>query len=118
MTVTALLCYTLACWGLSFTLAYTKISFPFRNALSWWAGAEQIHLAGDWRVMPAIIRWAAKWLLALVECVACTGFWIGIATGAVGLHLGEIGSALAVPILGFYSLGTNAIIGRALRLID
>lgn len=108
--ILALLVYSLACFGLSFTLAYAKITLPMRA----WLAALQGETG----------RGFFWWLLAWMECIACTGWWIGLGAALVGWRFAilpftsSIGIAFWMIGLSFGSLAVNVLLGRFARLID
>ena len=82
-----LLLYTVASFGLAFVIGHSKISRPFRLLLG-----------------PTSDRQVVRhWLIMLLECPACLGFWFGLAY------------ALATDFMfGFPLRGWGAILGLAL----
>lgn len=80
---------TLACFGLAFAAGHAHISLAPR-------------------------RWLAKrgflgrWIVELVECPACLGFWLGL-----------VAPQQIVPrlVFGFFICGTSFILGRLTGLI-
>jgi len=88
-----LLIHTFAAFGIAFVIGYSKITYGIRVALDEGNGFSH-------------------WILSLMECPACLGFWIGFMTAqAKGL-----GWVISFAI-GFYTAGTNFVIGRATGLI-
>lgn len=97
--------YTFAAFGLCYVVGHAQISQRARE------------LAGD-----AIVREhdanhyctaaVMAWCLALIQCPACLGFWIGL---LVGLFHNDAPSPIA---LGFYTAGVNFILGKLTKLID
>jgi hypothetical protein len=126
--LTALICYTLVCWGLSFTLAYAKVTLPIREHLDMIAFKETVEEGGRvvHIVAPRWCRWIAAGILAWMECVACNGFWIGFGASVIAwrigcfmpLHLTPIQCVITAVASGFYTLGANVLLGRWTRLID
>ena len=70
-----LILYVFASFGLAFALGYGKISLPLRTLLEKFSEPPTYHWGRR------LIAFAARWLLALLECPACLAFWFGI--GAV-----------------------------------
>ena len=67
MTATDLTLGAGAVWGAAWALADSKISLPARKALA--------------------ARFGESWLLALIECPACTSFWLGLLYSVFVVHL-------------------------------
>jgi hypothetical protein len=93
--MTELLVYSVAAFGLSWVLADSKISLPFRERLA------------------ARASWPAVFLLALVECVACTGF-----------HIGWVGQLLGVApfahwyLAAFFTCASNLMLAKYVGMLD
>ena len=68
MTPSDLFFYFVCAFGLWYIVGYAQISFPFR---SWWRR----------RVIER--HPFARYLLDLVQCQACFGFWTGLVWGAL-----------------------------------
>lgn len=84
-----------AAFGYAFVLGFSEITLRFRDAI---------------RDRGVVGSWTAK----LMECPACIGFWIGVsgaAFGVTGNHYNPI-------LFGFFTCGTNLILGRITGLID
>ena len=79
----------LAGWGLSWVLGRAKISLPMRQ----WLKAQGAPLS--------------DYLLSLLECAGCTGFWIGLAMGVVNDGFAHPDLLL---IFAFAQSGLNALI--------
>lgn len=89
-----LVVYCLAAYGLSWIIAESKISYPFRLAVS------------------EIPHWSGAWLLALLECVGCLGVHVGYTAYLLG----------AAPkvmhdwwVCALFTAASNLLIERALR---
>lgn len=91
--------YTIAAFGLAYIVGHSAISRPLRLAL-WDVGGPFL-----------------KFIVTLLECPACFGFWIGLTTGGVivALDLMPWPALLAFP---FYTTGMNFLLGRATGLIS
>lgn len=99
-----LVIHTFAAFGLAFVVGFSRISLGFRE----WVAARSV------------------WGIALLECPACLGYWIGLASGLFDLP-GLFGhSFMPVPwliriyaaiVLGFYTGATNYALGRLTSLI-
>jgi hypothetical protein len=98
---TLLAYYLLFAFGLAYVLGHSVISLPAR----------------EWLADVASIAPATRWLLALIECPACCGWWIGLFTG-----LGYWGAIDATAVgyaigLAFVTTGSNFLLGRASGLM-
>lgn len=93
--MTALFIFFAAHFGFAYIVGHSKLSFPFRAAF-----------VGDGK---STLR---QWIVALVECPACLGFWTGAFSGAfawpiaLSTDFGSVGfrvfvSALAVSAVNF-----------------
>lgn len=95
--------YTLAAFGIAFVVGFAKISLGIRE----------------------FIAARCTWLISLLECPACLGFWIGLVAGALNLPglFNEITPyprlyrVCAALMLGFYTVATNFLLGRISSLI-
>lgn len=95
MTFLWLVFYVVAAFGFAYIVGHAVVSRSIREAL-WEAG----------EVAPIV-----RWLVALVECPACLGFWVGL---FVGLYLGWGPSALALAL---FTSGSNLLLGKLTRLM-
>lgn len=119
-----LILYVFASFGIAFGLGYAKISLPLRN---WLARISDLHLVGD-KIetaeligYPKLVRFAARWLLALLECPACVAFWLGLIsvwTPIVNvIPVGGIPLWVMGPILGVTNMGAVLSLGMITGLI-
>ncbi len=95
--------YALAAFGFAYIIGFSKISLPFR---------EWLEIFGR-RFAPA------RWLLALIECPACVGFWWGVALANTpwALALGS-GTAFERSIgHGLVTTALNLLLAKAVGLI-
>lgn len=101
--------YTIAAFGYAFVVGHSKISLPAREKLAEIAFEEGLRQRKS----------VASWFLALIECPACIGFWIGLFSGA-GLSwyrdTAALGCILASVFLAFYTCGMNFILARLTNL--
>lgn len=93
-----LLTWTISAFALSWAAADAKISLPFRTFLE--AGADAKALG-------------AGVLLMLVECVACSGFWVGLIGQLVGIA--PFSNCVSA---GFFTCGSNLLIAKWLGMLD
>ena len=93
----ALAFYVLAVFGFCFAVGHAGVSQGVRESMAYWQ------------------RPLTDWLLALVQCPACLGFWVGLGTGAVhpALVPFELVWPLAALALGFFTCGANYVLGVA-----
>lgn len=105
MPLASLIVYMLASLGLAYIVGHSKVTFRFR---SWWS--RWYH---DWYPMaPAD---GDPWLLQMLECPACFGFWTGLAASVIGLVPFETRwSALAWAL---FTAGSNFLLGRITGLM-
>lgn len=92
--------YVNAAFGFAYIAGHSKISLPFR---------EWIDPGGEINSYGKALR---AFLLALIECPPCLGFWTGVAAYFL-VPKGTIG----VVTLALFTASTNFIIGRATNLI-
>jgi hypothetical protein len=58
------------------------------------------------------------WLVSLLECPACLGWWLGFAAGLAFVLAGGPGHLGLLPLAGaFYTAGANFLLGRASGLM-
>lgn len=91
--------YCFATFGLAFILGYSKIFEPFRAAL--------------WKAGPA-----GRFLVTLVECPGCLGWWVGVA--AVIFHFDPFGwplTAWHVIYAGLFTSGTTMFLAMRSGLV-
>lgn len=92
--------YTIAAFGFSYIVGHSTISLPFRKMIE----PEK----DDTRVWSMAAR---NIFLALIECPACFGTWIGLALGLFfHTQLGFPGYSVIVPA--FYTCGSNFLISK------
>lgn len=95
-----LILYFLAALGFAFVVGHSDISYGFRRVLNNAGGL-------------------AKWLLKLLECVGCTGFWTGVAWAIVTHSQFFVDSRIADAVLfGLATSGSNLILARIAGLTD
>lgn len=100
--------YTISQFGFCWILADSKITRPVRMLIAYFAEHEA---AGR----PT--RVLASFLLALIECVACLGFYVGL---GAGYELARAWGMVTLPTmlaLGLYTCGINYLLGRATGLL-
>lgn len=114
--------YSIAAFGLAYVVGSARISRGIREVWATWAVGPGLHAVDT----PPARPWA-YFLLELVECPACFGFWTGLLTGlAVGV-LSPLAMFLDTPAfivapatgfwVGVYTAGFNFIMGRHTGLI-
>jgi membrane protein implicated in regulation of membrane protease activity len=109
MSLLTLILYLLAAFGLSYAIGHAKVSMPVRYRIARYAfgesGKETPHGAK---------RIAALLLLNMIECYACSGFWIGGILAAlapsVAMLLTGLGYAGSIVLCAFATCGSNLII--------
>lgn len=67
------LCVVLAAFGLAYIVGFSKISLPFRIALT----------PGDHK--QGLVFWCMRTFVEMIECVACFGFWEGVVMAQLGV---------------------------------
>jgi hypothetical protein len=114
MTPIELLVFLLMQFGLAYIVGHSEISLPVRYMLS-------PPVAETENVTPLPRRgWSVgRWLVRLVECPACFGFWAGgIAALSFGLSAGtRTGRADVFLFWGCAVAGSNFLLARLSRLI-
>lgn len=93
--------YTFAAFGFAYVLGHAVISRPFRDAL---------YSLGQ--TFPPL-----RWLVLLLECPACFGFWTGLGVGLWAFDLDGGYRILAAAILACYTAGVNFALGKLLGLM-
>jgi hypothetical protein len=89
--------YSIAAFGLAYIVGHSEITLGLRRYLA------------DGNAF-------AQFVLALMECPACLGFWIGI---CAGLNTPWFGRSVSIAVCaGLYTCGANFILGRTTGLIS
>lgn len=111
--------YFLAQFGFAYIVGFAKISELPRYLL---APPTRIMVSGNEAPAPGLVNRIRWWLIQLVECPACLGFW----TGAIGGRFLLDGVGVAAPFstpwllfifFGCATAGSNFLLGRLTRLI-
>lgn len=98
--MTDLVCYCLAAFGLAYIVGHAKISLFFRVLIG---GTP----SGGKPLIPVV----GPFLVDLVECPACFGFWEGLAYGWITTNF--VGGLW----FGCLTSGSNFLLGRFTKLI-
>lgn len=96
----SLLIFTLAVFGATFCIGASKISLPFRT---WLAPDNEA---------TGLRFFVRRWLIALVECPACTSFhlgWLSVLLGVAPICFHGVGG---VVIASFYCCATSLLLAR------
>jgi hypothetical protein len=141
--VVELFFYSLAAFGLSYIIGHARVSLGVREWMASigldtvWVCKEKEKLGCTWQrdrhptaethfYCPMhsgadkvdVTRWyhhPAIWIVQLIECPACSGFWIGLATGSLYPYIVPIvvpGPSAALA-LGLYTCAVGFLLGRA-----
>lgn len=105
--------YSVAAFGLAYIVGHSGISLPFRMLLD---PGEELATPG---------QAARSFVLMLMECPACFGFWTGVFSGMLylgmdGTHYpkeGPLAKFLFAAGLALYTTGSNFILARFTKLI-
>lgn len=97
--------YFLACFGFAYIVGHSTISLAARLFIGGGVTTEKIH--------PPLIPVVGPWLISLLECPACIGFWEGLAAG----YLLNVAAPFHPLALALATAGANFILGRLTRLI-
>jgi predicted ABC-type sugar transport system permease subunit len=97
--MTALVFYTLTMFGIAYVAGHSVISLPAREVIAVWS----------------------QWLITMIECPACLGWWLGLVSGLIFAFTGwrpfgpaALGIVVTLP---FYTAGANYLLARATGLI-
>ncbi len=117
--------YAFAAFGFAFIVGYATISLPLRQWLvrtryQRWNPALQSYQWVGSRFLPA-----RQWLVTLLQCPACLGFWIGVvlwaaeplfgAVAALGFH--QLPGVVTALVFGLATCASNFILGVLTHLI-
>lgn len=99
MSITNVIIYAVAAFGLAYILGHAVISQGAREAL-WERGN------------------AARAIVMLLECPACCGFWIGLIVGAMDFVFYDVHDMARRGFLAAcFTAGSNFILGRLTKLV-
>lgn len=106
-----LLVYTFCAFGLAYCLGSSKISLLYRSPLASLAKSGLQDGAKPKQMMGGAV---ASFFLTLIECPACTGFWIGVVFARTDIGRDLITGSLWITgwILGLWTVATNLILAR------
>lgn len=107
--------YLIAAFGLAYIVGHSTISLPVRV----WLGGSPAKPDLNLTAVPGALGPLGDWLVTLLECPACFGFWTGIAASFLGVAFPELVThRLVAPLaLGCLTSGSNFIVGRLTKLI-
>lgn len=103
--------YTVVAFGLAYCLGASKLSLLWRSPLAALAKAGRLAGTDPLKLVSGAV---AAFFLALIECPACTGFWIGVAFARHDLARELLGGSLWITgwLWGFWTVATNLILAR------
>ena len=96
-----LLIYAVSSFGFAYVAGHSVISRPAREVIAVWS----------------------PWIVDLIECPMCLGFWTGLASGLMLAltsaipEAWQIPAVLAPPVLAFFTSGCNFMLGRVTGLV-
>lgn len=109
-----LVLWTFAAFGFAFVAGYSQISLKFRELLV--GLGEGVSANGEpIPATPPLVPGFSPWIAMLLECVACSGFWLGFVAGASGfiaLPLNGLPWWGAGLFLAFATSGTNLLLAK------
>jgi hypothetical protein len=99
ITAVDLVIYVFVMFGLAYIVGHSVISRPLREWLAKW------HTAG--------------WLLTLIECPACFGFWEGVVAALLILTPGLIGDVFFMNVIAWalFTSGSNFLLAKLTGLM-
>lgn len=109
--VLLLLVYTMCAFGLAYSLGSSKLSLVWRSLLAHLVAAgKKPEASSALRLFGAL----ASFVLVLIECPACTGYWIGVACAQTETAQSVLKAEPfeASLIFGFWTVATNLILAR------
>lgn len=107
--------YPIAAFGLAYIVGHSKISLPIRV---WIDPVREVH-TGVFKV--GKFRRPREFVLMLLECPACFGFWTGLLTGLIAapfVFVSLLWAVFAAIGLGLFTCGFNFLFGRLTGLVD
>ncbi len=107
--------FFLAQFGLAYIVGHSKISEPFR----WLLAPHMVDGIADDppRPAPGLLNGARHWIVSLLECPACFGFWAGMAGGHWLVGHFDTPHWLTILVFGCATSGSNFLLGRWAKLI-
>lgn len=94
--------FAFAAFGFAYIVGHSKISLPFRMTLDPVSGTMRF-------------RFVRTWLLALIECPACLGFWQGLLFGAL---VRPTWNPYHWSVLALITCATNLILAKVTGLLE
>lgn len=102
-----LVLYFLSAFGFAFIVGHSKISLPFREWL-----APVVQVPG-----PQPFFHLRAFLLALIECPACLGFWIGVIVFATHIVTLPLPFWLGLSLLALSTCAVNLLLAKYVGLV-
>lgn len=109
-TTLTLIVYLISTFGLAYVLGHSKITQRAREVafdLGFYKRNVRVETAGGSVTGYQPTIFPLRWLVMLVECPACLGFWVGLACGWRLFHVFS-----TAVVLGFFTCSTNFMLGR------
>ncbi len=110
--------YVFCAFGLAYIVGHAVVTRGLREwAYGWGIWRRLVRVDTTAAIKPGSTTrepslYPLRWLVILIECPSCCGFWEGLAVGWYLWH-----AAGPAVIAGLYTTSTNFFIGRATGLI-
>lgn len=114
--------WLLGCFGFAYICGHSTISLRIRTIIGGLPMRMPTDIEPGQAALPGLFGRPGAWLIALVECPACFGFWTGFVQAVAGAFpvAGQplsMSHLAACVWIGCVVSGSNFILGRATRLI-
>lgn len=101
--------YALACFGLAYVVGHSFITVALREAILGERTGEKV----------SFVLAVREWIVDMLECPACFGFWTGLIASLVGATPFALDAPAWASAMtwGLFTAGTNYTLARITNLV-